>query len=88
MQRCSIQHHNSSDYCDWQDTCEQDKPKQRVFEDIEAVVHSVTSSPRGLSREKRFSLLGKQKSPASGHAGGTEVSGDSDPCGTDRPQEG
>jgi hypothetical protein len=37
--RCSIQHHNCSDYCDGQDTCEQDNPKQRVFEDIEAVVH-------------------------------------------------
>jgi hypothetical protein len=36
---CSIQHHNYSDQCDRQDTCEQDKPKQRVFEDIEAVVH-------------------------------------------------
>jgi hypothetical protein len=37
--RCSIQHHNCSDHCDGQDTCDQDKPKQRVFEDIEAVVH-------------------------------------------------
>jgi hypothetical protein len=45
--RCSIRHHNCSDDCDGQDACEQDNPKQGVFEDIEAVVHAVTSISGG-----------------------------------------
>jgi hypothetical protein len=32
--------------------------------------------------------LRNKKAPSGGHAGGTEVSGDNDPWGTDRPQEG